>query len=276
LGPNLASISPGLLSDHCRQHNVTISGTAGPILVLQHGFGTDLTVWHKLLPGLDPHFQIVRMDLAGAGSLGWQSFDPARYDHIEAHADDLLRVLDDLGVDECLFVGASVGSMVGLLASIERPRLFRKVICIGASPRYLNAIDYVGGFEQEHLDAMFELMNRDYQGWISGFAPLAVRGLPESEAVQEFSAGLFSLRPDIALSTARMIFQSDYRRQLTLIGVPVVLLQSRSDIAVPDEVGEYLNTHIRNSVLEVMPTEGHFPHLSAPEIVLPALQRHLK
>jgi pimeloyl-ACP methyl ester carboxylesterase len=215
------------------------------------------------------------MDLAGAGSLAWQSFDPARYDHIEAHADDLLQVLDDLGVEECLFVGASVGSMIGLLASIERPRLFRKVICIGASPRYLNAEDYIGGFEQEHLDAMFELMNGDYQGWISGFAPLAVRGLPESEAVQEFSAGLFSLRPDIALSAARMIFQSDHRKQLALIDVPVILLQTRNDIAVPEEVGKYLEKHIRNSVLEVLPAEGHFPQLSAPDVVLSSLQRHL-
>jgi pimeloyl-ACP methyl ester carboxylesterase len=276
LGNSLVYVSSDSQSEHCQHHNVTITGSVGPILVLQHGFGTDQTVWHKLLHGLEPHFQIVRMDLAGAGSRGWQSYDPARYDHIEAHADDLLQVLDDLGIEECLFVGASVGSMVGLLASIERPRLFRKVICIGASPRYLNAPDYVGGFEQEHLDAMYELMNRDYQGWISGFAPLAVRGLPESEAVREFSDSLFSLRPDIALSTARMIFQSDYRKQLALIDAPVVLLQTRNDIAVPNEVGKYLGTHIRNSILEVMPTEGHFPHLSAPEIVLSALQRHLR
>jgi pimeloyl-ACP methyl ester carboxylesterase len=275
LGYSLSSVSSESLSEHCRRHNVTISGSAGPVLVLQHGFGTDLTVWNKLLHGLESHFQVVRMDLAGSGSRGLQSYDPARYDHIEAHADDLLRVLGDLDVDECYFVGASVGSMVGLLASIERPKLFRKVICIGASPRYLNDHGYIGGFEQDQLDAMFELMSRDYQGWISGFAPLAVRGLAESEAVQEFSASLFSLRPDIALSTARTIFQSDLRKELSLVQVPVVLLQTCNDIAVPGEVGEYLSKHIRNSVLEALPVEGHFPHLSAPEVVLNALQRHL-
>jgi pimeloyl-ACP methyl ester carboxylesterase len=262
-------------TERCRRHSVTISGTDGPLLVLQHGFGTDLNVWHKVLPALEPHFRIFRMNLAGAGAHGAEAFDPANYDNIAAHADDLLLVLNDLGIDDCLFAGASVGSMVGMLASIERPKLFRKLVVIGASPRYLNDTGYIGGFEQEHLNALYEAMSRDYQGWVSGFAPIAVRGLPNSEAVQEFAASLFSLRPDIALSTARTIFQSDFRNQLPLITAPVVLLQMQNDIAVPLQVGEYLKKHIPHATLEQLPTEGHFPHLSVPDLVSAALLRHL-
>ena len=263
------------LTERCRRHSVTFSGSDGPLLVLQHGFGTDLTVWNKVLPALEPHFRIFRMNLAGAGAQGADAFDPSQYDSITAHADDLLLVLNDLEIKECLFVGASVGSMVGLLASIEQPKLFHKLIVIGASPRYLNDVDYTGGFEQEHLDALYEAMSRDYQGWVSGFAPLAVRGLPDSEAVQEFSRSLFSLRPDIALSTARTIFQSDFRGQLPLVMRPVVLLQMLNDIAVPPQVGDYLQKHLRGSTLELLAAEGHFPHLSHPDIVSESLLRHL-
>ena len=252
-----------------------MSGTEGPLLVLLHGFGTDLTVWHKVLPALEQHFRVIRMDLAGAGPGGADSFDPMRYDSIESHADDLLMVLEDLGIEDCIFVGASVGSMVGLLASIERPKLFRKLVGIGASPRYLNDGEYVGGFEQEQLDALYAFMNRDYQSWVSGFAPLAVRGLPESDAVREFAGTLFELRPDIALSSARTIFQSDLRRQMGMVSRPVVLLQTTHDMAVPDEVGRYLMAKIPDATLEVLSAEGHFPHLSAPELVSSALLRHL-
>ena len=248
----------------------------GPLLVLLHGFGTDQTVWRKVLPSLEPHFQILRMDLAGAGPKGPENFDPSRYDHIESHADDLLLVLDELGIEECTFVGASVGSMVGFLASLERPKLFRKMIALGASPRYLNDGSYIGGFEQEHLDQIYAAMNRDYQGWVSGFAPVAVRGLRDSVPVKEFSESLFSLRPDIALSSARTIFQSDFRRQLPFIEPPVVLLQMQNDIAVPEQVGAYLKKHIRKATLEILPAEGHFPHLAAPEVVSQSLLRHLQ
>jgi len=265
----------GLSSPRCLRHNVTLTAPNGPLLVLLHGFGTDQTVWRKVLPSLEPHFQILRLDLAGAGPNGPASFDPARYDHIESHADDLLLILDELGIDQCLFAGASVGSMIGMVAAIEHPRLFRKLIFIGASPRYLNDTGYIGGFEQQDLDQIYEAMSNDYQGWISGFAPLAVRGLPDSAPVKEFSESLFALRPDIALSSARTIFQSDFRRQLPLVQPPVVLLQTQNDIAVPDAVGQYLKSHIRTATLEVLPVEGHFPHLAAPEVVSESLLRHL-
>jgi len=263
------------ISARCERHNVTITGSNGPLLVLLHGFGTDQTVWRKVMPSLESNFQILRMDMAGAGPNGAANFDPSRYDHIESHADDLLLVLDDLGVEQCTFIGASVGSMVGCLASLERPKLFHKLITIGASPRYLNDGAYIGGFEQEDLDQMYAAMNRDYHGWISGFAPLAVRGLPDSAPVKEFSESLFALRPDIALSVARAIFQSDFRRQMPFIQPPVVLLQMQNDIAVPEQVGEYLKSHIRTATLEVLPAEGHFPHLAAPEVVSDSLLRHL-
>ncbi|WP_263411323.1 alpha/beta fold hydrolase [Terriglobus tenax] len=262
-------------SARLQKHHVTVSGTDGPLVVLLHGFGTDLTVWHKVLPSLESRFRVLRMNMAGAGPHGAESYEAGRYDELETHADDLLMVMEEAGVEECCFVGASVGSMIGLLASIERPNLFRKLIGIGVSPRYLNDGEYVGGFEQEQLNGMFEMMSRDYQGWITGFAPLAVRGLPSSEAVKEFSDSLFSLRPDIALSAARSIFQCDFRRHLALMERPTVLLQTRNDIAVPDQVGEYLRSHMPNAALEILPAEGHFPHLSAPEVVSGALLKHL-
>jgi sigma-B regulation protein RsbQ len=265
-----AKLSPG-----CRRHRVTVAGD-GPVLVLQHGFGTDQAVWDKVRPSLTGRFCVVRMDLAGAGSHGAGTFDAGQYDHIDAYADDLLLVMQELGIAECLFAGTSVGCMVGLLAAIARPRAFRKLVCLAASPHYLNDGEYVGGFEQEDLDGLFDTMHRDFQGWISGFAPLAVRGLPDSAAVKEFSASLFSYRPDIALSMARTIFLSDFRRHLGLVETPTVLLQTLNDIAVPMEVGEYMQRHIRHSTLEVLPVQGHFPQLADPEVVSEALLKHLQ
>jgi pimeloyl-ACP methyl ester carboxylesterase len=259
--------------ERCRRHNVTISGVNGPTVVLQHGFGTDQTCWHRVLPLLERDYGIVRMDMAGASSP--EAFDAGRYDRIDAYADDLLGALHELEIEDCVFVGASVGSMIGMLAAIAQPSRFRRLIFLAGSPRYLNDGLYRGGFEQAHLDALYATMHRDYQGWISGFAPLAVRGMPESAAVREFSESLFRYRPDIALSMARTIFQSDFRPQLSQLGTPTVLLQTMNDFAVPEYVGEYMRRHIRDSKLQMLPVEGHFPHLVAPEIVAGAIRTHL-
>lgn len=225
------------------------------------------------MPSLTGDYRILRMDLAGASSP--EAFDAGQYDRIDAYADDLLAVLHELQVEECIFVGASVGCMVGMLAALAQPSLFRRLIFMGASPRYLNDGEYQGGFEQGDLNQLYAAMHQDFQGWISGFAPLVVRGLPESAAVKEFSESLFRYRPDIALSMARTIFQSDFRKQVAQVTIPTVILQTKNDVAVPEYVGDYLRQHIRDSKLELLPVEGHFPHLVAPDLVAGALLRYL-
>jgi pimeloyl-ACP methyl ester carboxylesterase len=40
-------------------------------------------------------------------------------------------------------------------------------------------------------------------------------------------------------------------------------------------VGQYLQQHIRQATLEVLPVQGHFPHLAAPDVVSNSLLRHL-
>ena len=138
-------------------------------------------------------------------------------------------------------------------------------------------MDYYGGFEQEDLNQLFDAIGSNYKVWCSGFAPLAVGGELESVAVQEFSRTLFNMRPDIALSVAQTIFQSDMRQILGLITVPCHILQSVKDLAVPVVVSEYLHQHIAaDSIVEVMSTYGHLPQLSSPDVVVPLLIKHIR
>jgi sigma-B regulation protein RsbQ len=67
-----------------------------------------------------------------------------------------------------VLVGHSVSGMVSLLAALVDPKLFSRLIFIGASPRYLNDKDYVGGFEPSDLDALYAAMSSNYYAWASG------------------------------------------------------------------------------------------------------------
>ena len=91
------------------------------------------------------------------------------------------------------------------------------MVCLAR--RYLNdtAAGYEGGFEQGELNDLFFAMQANFQSWASGFAPLVVGSDLDCLAVQEFSRTLFSMRPDIALSVSRTIFQSDVRAILPMV-----------------------------------------------------------
>ncbi|XP_077233760.1 alpha/beta-Hydrolases superfamily protein [Tasmannia lanceolata] len=258
-------------------HNVRILGSGDQTIVLAHGFGTDQSVWKHLVPHLVDDHRVILFDNMGAGPTNPDYFDFDRYSSLEGYAYDLLAILEELRVTSCILVGHSVSAIVGMLASINRPDLFTKVICVSASPRYLNDVDYFGGFEQEELEQLFEAMRSNYKAWVSGFAPLAVGGDMDSVAVQEFSRTLFNIRPDIALSVAQTIFQSDMREMLGLVSVPCHILQSSKDLAVPVVVSEYLHKHLgSDSIVEVMSSDGHLPQLSCPDIVIPVLLRHIR
>nr|GMD58610.1 probable esterase KAI2 [Ipomoea batatas] len=229
-------------------HNVRVVGSGPRTVVLAHGFGTDQSVWKHLVPHLVDGCRVVLFDNMGAGTTNPDYFDFDRYATLEGYAYDVIAILEEL-----------------------------QLLTISASPRYLNDVDYYGGFELEDLEQLFDAMKSNYKAWCSGFAPLAVGGDMDSVAVQEFSRTLFNMRPDIALSVLQTIFRSDLRHVLSHVTVPCHIIQSMKDLAVPVVVAEYLHRNLScESVVEVMSTDGHLPQLSSPDVVVPVILRHIQ
>ncbi|XP_010942800.1 probable strigolactone esterase DAD2 [Elaeis guineensis] len=256
--------------------NVRVVGNPNrPALVLSHGFGTDQSAWNRVVPYFERDYRIVLYDLVCAGSVNPDHFDFRRYTTLDAYVDDLLAILDALHIDRCFFVGHSVSAMIGILAAIRRPDAFLKLILIGASPRFLNDKDYIGGFEKGEIERVFVAMESNYEAWVRGFAPLAV-GADVPAAVREFSRTLFNMRPDISLFVSRTVFHSDLRGVLGVVRVPCVIVQTAKDVSVPLSVAAYLKTHLGGrTTVEILNTEGHLPHLSAPAAFVTALRRSL-
>jgi len=217
----------------------------------------------------------VTYDLVCSGSVNPDHFNFRRYINLDAYVDDLLAVLDALRIERCYFVGHSVSAMIGILAAIRRPELFVKLVLIGASPRFLNDNNYHGGFERAEIEAVLAAMETNYKSWVQGYAPLVV-GADVPEAVQEFSRTLFNMRPDISLFVCRTVFTSDLRGVLGLVRVPSVIIQTAIDTSVPPSVAAYLKANLGGrATIELLPTEGHLPHLSHPQVLGAVLRRSL-
>lgn len=260
-----------MASSILERNNVKILGSGDRTLVFAHGFGSAQSAWRHQVAAFAPNFRIVLFDHVGAGKSDFTAYSPRRYSSVYSYAEDLLDLCAELKLAECILVGHSVSGMVSLLAALVEPQLFKQLIFVGASPRYLNDDGYVGGFEQSDLDALYAAMSSNYYAWASGFAPLAMRNLDKPELAQEFASTLAAIRPDIAQAVARVIFESDHRQDLPRLQVPTLILQSNNDIAVPLEVGKYMADKISQSQLINIDAQGHLPHLSAPDVVTKAI-----
>jgi len=130
--------------------NAKLTGTGDEVVVLAHGYGTDQSFWDKVVPSLAQKHQVLVFDWSFSGAFnednndnnrmdeknqGFLEFDPIKYGSFEAFADDLVCLLDEMGIRSCSFVGHSMSGMIGCFASVKRPQLFKKLILIGASPR---------------------------------------------------------------------------------------------------------------------------------------------
>ncbi|KAL3637675.1 Strigolactone receptor KAI2d4 [Castilleja foliolosa] len=257
-------------------HNVQVLGSGEVTVVLGHGYGTDQSVWKHLVPHLVDQYRVVLYDTMGAGTTNPDYFDFDRYTTLEGYAYDLLAILEEFSVGKCIYVGHSMSAMAATIASIFRPDLFRKLIMISTTPRLANSVDYYGGFEQKYLDELIVAMETNYKSLLTGSAPLVLGCDLDSVPMQEFSRTLFNVRPDIAMSVVHIINTFDMRPFLPQVTVPCHIIQSSKDMFVPSSMGEYIHRNMGGkSIVEVMPTEGHLPHLSAPEVTIPVLLRHI-
>jgi sigma-B regulation protein RsbQ len=264
-----------MASSILKRNNVHVVGKGTRTLIFAHGFGSEQGAWRHQVAAFQDRYRIVLFDHVGCGHSDLEAYSPHRYRSIHGYAEDLLELCAALKLMDATLVGHSVGGMVGLLAALAEPKRFQRLVFIKASPRYLNDAGYTGGFTQEQLDALYHSMSSNYYAWASGFAPLAMGNAERPELAREFAATLSAMRPDIALSLARVIFQSDHRANLPRLTIPSLILQSGGDIAVPSEVGLYMARHIPQARLVSLNATGHLPHLSAPDAVTQALASFL-
>ena len=258
------------------RHNVVEHGLpSGRPMVFAHGFGCDQNMWRYVWPAFAGEYRIVLFDYVGMGGSDVSAYDPVRYASLDGYAADVLDLCRELGVSDGVFVGHSVSAMIGVLAALEDPELFDRLVLIGPSPRYIDDDGYVGGFTREDIDGLLESLASNYLGWSSAMAPVIMGNPDAPELGEELTNSFCRVDPVIAEQFARATFLSDNRTDLPRVGIPSLVLQCSEDVIAPAAVGRYVAQQLPDSRLVLMDATGHCPNLSAPEETIATIQAFL-
>jgi sigma-B regulation protein RsbQ len=247
------------------RNNVRVTGHGTQPLLFAHGFGCDQNMWRFITPAFKADYKIVLFDYVGAGKSDAAAYNPDRYASLQGYATDVLEICDELQLKNVIFVGHSVSCMIGLLAALESPGYFEKLIMIGPSPSYINEGTYKGGFERRDIEELLETMEKNYIGWANFLAPNIMGNKDRLELGEELIESFCSTDPIIARQFAQATFFSDNRGDLKKNRIPTLVLQCSDDIIAPLEVGKYVFENLPHSTLRIMNATGHCPHMSAPE-----------
>jgi pimeloyl-ACP methyl ester carboxylesterase len=97
-----------------------------PVLML-HGFGSSLHTWEGWAAALAPQQRVLRVDLPGAGLTGP---DPQRrYDDDHA-VQQLLALLDALGLQRVALVGHSMGGRLAWRLAVQHPQRVARLVLV--------------------------------------------------------------------------------------------------------------------------------------------------
>lgn len=260
-----------------QRNNINILGQGEKTIVLAHGFGCDQRMWRFLTPLLEANYRIVLFDYVGCGQSDYSAFDKKRYSSLTGYAQDLIEVCQELELDDVIFVGHSVSSIIGIHAAISFPKIFSKLIMVCPSPCFLNfPPEYLGGFDRGDLEELINLMDKNYIGWANYLAPLVMGQDNDSKYISELEESFCSTDPKFAKTFAKATFFSDDRAVLSQLTKPSLILQSNDDNLASVEIGQYMNTHISNSELSIMEAHGHCLHMTKPEKVFQEIVKFIE
>lgn len=257
-----------------RRNNVTVQGTGEKVLMLAHGFGCDQRMWRFVLSELVSRYTVVTFDYVGSGNSDLSSYSVDRYATLQGYAQDVLDIINELGLENVTLVGHSVSSIVGMIASINVPEAISQLVMVCPSPCFLNDLpDYEGGFEKSDLEELMQLMDKNYIGWADYLAPLVMGANSSKAMVGELSGSFCSTDPVVAKTFANATFYSDHRNMLPHCTARTLILQSATDSLASVKVGEYMHKKLNNSELHIMDTVGHCVHMTNPDETARAIER---
>ena len=252
--------------------NVQQAGTGQPLVML-HGLASNLTAMQPEIDRLSQFFRVIALDSRGHG----RSQRPAAYT-LQDHVDDVIGVMDALGLGTVYLMGSSMGSYIAQGVATQQPARVAKLVLI--TPKARGKTSSVARFLAAHAAKLEGLTPEEVQAFLMNgiFAPstpAAVRSALAEAAQQQAAAGLM-LTPEENLAANRALEGFDFTPLLPQVTARTLVISGRFDPLNPVEDGQEIARLIPGAQFEVLEHSGHIPNLEEPEQLHGRIEGFLK
>ncbi len=232
---------------------------AGPVdVVLAPAYVSHLDLeWEspqrvRLFERLGLFSRLIRLDKRGTGL----SDRPGHVATLEERVDDIRAVMDAVGSERGVIIGASEGGSMACLFAASQPDRTRALVLWGVQARWRRAPDYPWGMTAEEAERETERILNDW---------------PQRERILELSGGdprqaewleryrRSAASPSAAAEIHRIGADLDIRAVLPAIQVPTLVVSRSLDNVVPIEAARDLAARIPGARFQEFPGSGHFP-----------------
>jgi len=238
-----------------------------PPLLMGGSLGTTLAMWDPQVAELSVRHRLVRFDHRGHGG----SPVPDGPYTIAQLGQDVLALMDRLGLARAAYCGLSIGGMVGQWLAINAPERIDRLVLICTSAYLPPAEGWheraaavrAAGTPEVVADAVLAR-------W---FTPGYAEGHPE--VVARYRAMIASSPADGYAGCCEAIAAMDLRDGLPGITAATLVIAGRQDPSIPPEHGARIADAVPGARLEVLDPGAHLASVERADAVTPLIADHL-
>ncbi|WP_246364001.1 alpha/beta fold hydrolase [Halobacillus locisalis] len=255
------------------------------VVVLIHGNMTSSVHWDIVLEGLSDEYKVYAPDLRGFGLSTYHE----KVLSIEDFADDIKLFLDEVGVEECMLVGWSLGGAVGQQLCVKYPDRCKALYLMASAstrgyPIYKTGEDglpdvthRLNELEEVEQDARAVMINGAYQS--NNYEALRqiwnmliyVHNKPEEDRYEKYLEDMTTQR-NLA-ETYHALNHHDVSSEVQKLDIPVWISWGADDLVVTKEMTEELRSDLgEQATYEEFDICGHSPLIDVPDRLISSLE----
>lgn len=223
-----------------------------PVVMLSNSLLSSYPMWDDQMEVLMEHFQVLRYDTRGHGGTD----APEGPYSIDIFVEDVIGLLDGLGIQKVHFVGLSMGGFITQLLAAKYPdRVISATLCDTACVMPPASLwnDRIETAETEGIEA---LISGTLERWFT--APFHSTGV---EAIDKIRNMIRATGVQGYVNCCKAIRDMDQCHILADIKTPTNIIVGEDDPACPVSAAETLHAGIAGSKFVVLKNAAHLPNI---------------
>jgi pimeloyl-ACP methyl ester carboxylesterase len=217
-------------------------------IIFFHGAGGSAVFWQAQVEGLAVRANTLAIDLPGHGKS-----DGKGKDKVEDYARAVANFMKEINVPNPIPCGLSMGGAIALQLLLDCPDLLRAGILLNT------------GAKLKVAPEIFDLLGKDYNGYIEMIGRLVASKSPNSDQIAPFKENSARCKPEVTLGDFRACNRFDVMQRIASITLPVLVVSAADDQLTPPKYGEFLENMIPNACRSHIEKAGHIVPMEKPE-----------
>jgi 3-oxoadipate enol-lactonase len=222
-------------------------------VVFTHALGVDLRMWDAVIPLLPQNLRLIRYDARGHGL---SSCPPGPYS-MGALVRDAERLLDRLGVTDCVFVGLSMGGLVAQGLAVKRLDLVRAMVLSNTAAKIGTPAQWQDRAATVLSGGTRALADLTMERWFSKRFRATGGAAIWRERFCETSASGYA-------ATCAAIAGTDFITPTSGLGLPSLVVAGSEDRSTPPDLVHETAGLIRGARYHLLRGAGHLPPVDTP------------